>query len=56
VQQALAVHTDVRLQLEHLERRVPEEVGTELDGLKAQCAELQEQVAAIPAEDADDGI
>ncbi|KAJ1631796.1 hypothetical protein T492DRAFT_993014 [Pavlovales sp. CCMP2436] len=57
VQQALAVLVDVHLQLEHLERRVPEEVGTERAELEARCAELQAEVAAIPAEDADaDGV
>lgn len=56
LQQAMAVHTDVRLQLEHLGRAVPREVGTECAELEAACAELQMEAATLnPAAAMEDG-
>jgi hypothetical protein len=57
LQQAVAVHTDVRLQLEHLRAEVPAEVRAERAELEAAVAELERDVAARGAEvDADDGV
>lgn len=60
LQQAIAVHTDVGLQLEHLGRAAPPEVGAERLELQAVCTELQSEANALgPAggeEEADAGI
>ncbi|KAG8470476.1 hypothetical protein KFE25_008897 [Diacronema lutheri] len=45
-QQAIAVHTDVQLQLEHLGKPTPHDVSAERAELEATCAELQGEAAA----------